>query len=235
MTTTGQERAPACRRGRPGARRVGLFGGTFNPIHLAHLRIAEEVREACALEEVLFLPAADPPHKPIAGATPFRHRLAMVEAAIAGNPGFRSCDIEAQRQGKSFSVDTLELLRAQQPDSDFYFIIGLDSWRDLTSWKEYARLFELANLVVTTRPGIEVGAPLDALPVAVRQEFCYSAAASAIRHRSGHHLVFLTETRLDISSTDIRNKLARGQSIRYLVPDPVASYLTTHGLYRRPA
>ncbi|MDT8441629.1 MAG: nicotinate-nucleotide adenylyltransferase [Desulfuromonadales bacterium] len=235
MAITGQESAPAGRRCLPGVRRVGILGGTFNPIHVAHLRIAEEVREACDLEEILFLPAADPPHKPVAGAVLFRHRLAMVAAAIADHPAFRCSDIEAQRHGKSFSVDTLDLLRARQPDCDFYFIIGLDSWRDLTSWKEYARLFQLANLVVTARPGIEIGDPLALLPVAVRQEFCYSAEASAIRHRSGHLLIFLTETRLDISSTVIRAKLARGESIRYLVPDPVARYLTTHGLYQGPA
>lgn len=218
----------------PYPKRIGILGGTFNPIHLAHLRIAEEVREACHLDQVLFIPAADPPHKPVADAVNFSQRLAMVDTAIADNPAFALSDIESRRRGKSFSVDTLDILRRADPDNDFYFIIGLDSYRDLTSWKQYPRLFQLANLVVTTRPGIHLSAPLDVLPVAVRQEFCYSSGAAEFRHSSGHSLIFLSETRLDISSTVIRHKIVAGESIRYLVPPAVRDYITTHGLYRGP-
>src|SRR5512139_2891676 len=107
--------------------KTGILGGTFNPIHLAHLRIAEEVREACHLDEVLFIPAAIPPHKPAPPATSFADRIAMVRAAIAGNPHFRVSDLEAHRSGKSFSVDTLELLRQADPQGERYFIVGLDS------------------------------------------------------------------------------------------------------------
>ena len=216
------------------SKRVGILGGTFNPIHLAHLRIAEEVREACNLDRVIFIPAADPPHKPIADGVGFGHRLAMVETAIAGHAAFAVSDLEARRQGKSFSVDTLEILRQQTPADQFFFIIGLDSYRDITSWKEYPRLFRLANLVVTTRPGVHIKDPLDILPVAMRGEFCYSAAARSFRHSSGHSLILLKETRLDISSTRIRENVAEGKSIRYLVPDRVIDYITTHGLYFGP-
>ncbi|PLX83542.1 MAG: nicotinate (nicotinamide) nucleotide adenylyltransferase, partial [Desulfuromonas sp.] len=175
-------------------RRIGILGGTFNPIHLAHLRIAEEVREACVLDQVIFIPAADPPHKPIADGVAFGHRLAMVEAAIAGQTSFAVSDLEARRYGKSFSVDTLEILRQQNLTDQLFFIIGLDSYRDIASWKEYPRLFRLANLVVTTRPGVHIKDPLDVLPVAMRGEFCYSAAARSFRHSSGHMLIFLQET-----------------------------------------
>lgn len=212
--------------------KTGILGGTFNPIHLAHLRIAEEVREACALDEVVFIPAATPPHKTVAEAIPFSQRLAMVEAAIADNPHFRASDLEARRAGKSFSVDTLEILRRADPDGERFFIVGLDSFRDIASWKDYSRLFELANLVVTARPGVELPDPLAALPVAVRDNFCYDYQLKKLRHRSGNAVIFLEETRLDISSTLIRRKVAAGESIRYLVPPAVATYIHDHGLYR---
>jgi nicotinate-nucleotide adenylyltransferase len=212
--------------------KTGILGGTFNPIHLAHLRIAEEVREACALDEVVFIPAAAPPHKAVAGAISFAHRLAMIEAAIADNPCFRVSDLENRRQGKSFSVDTLTLLRDADPVGERYFIVGLDSFRDIASWKEYVRLFELAHLVVTARPGVELPDPLVALPVAVRNDFCYDDQLKKLRHCSGNAVIFLEETRLDISSTLIRRKVAAGASIRYLVPPAVADYIDSHELYR---
>jgi len=215
--------------------KTGILGGTFNPIHLAHLRIAEEVREACALDEVLFIPAASPPHKDVAGDILFAHRLAMVAAAIADNPAFRVSDLEARRGGKSFSVDTLEQLRQDDPAGERYFIVGLDSFRDIATWKKFARLFELAHLVVTARPGVELADPLTALPVAVQGEFCYDDQLKNLRHRSGNTVIFLEETRLDISSTLIRRKAAAGESIRYLVSPAVAAYITDHGLYRNMA
>jgi len=212
--------------------KTGILGGTFNPVHLAHLRIAEEVREACRLDSVLFIPAATPPHKQVAGAVAFAHRLAMIEAAIADNPAFLASDLESRRSGKSFSVDTLELLRQADPSGERYFIVGLDSFRDIASWKEYARLFELAHLVVTARPGVDLPDPLAALPVAVQSDFCYDQKLKKLRHRSGNAVIFLEETRLDISSTLIRRKVAAGESIRYLVPPAVAAYIADHGLYQ---
>jgi nicotinate-nucleotide adenylyltransferase len=212
--------------------KTGILGGTFNPIHVAHLRIAEEVRETCALDEVLFIPAAIPPHKPEPPAASFADRLAMVRAAIAGNPCFRASDLEAHRSGKSFSVDTLEILRQDDPQGERYFIVGLDSFRDIATWKEYARLFELAHLVVTARPGVELPDPRAVLPVAVQNDFCYDKKLKKLRHRSGNVVIFLEETRLDISSTLIRHKVAAGESIRYLVPPAVAAYIADHGLYQ---
>lgn len=214
--------------------KTGILGGTFNPIHLAHLRIAEEVREACHLDSILFMPAATPPHKLVADAVTFTHRLAMIEAAIADHPGFQVSDLEARRSGKSFSVDTLDLLRLADPAGERYFIVGLDSFRDIASWKDYTRLFELANLVVTARPGVELPDPLAALPVAVQNDFCYDGKLKNLRHRSGNAVIFLEETRLDISSTLIRRKVAAGESIRYLVPPTVAAYIVDHGLYQSP-
>ncbi len=212
--------------------KLGILGGTFNPIHHAHLRIAEEVREACALDQVLFLPAALPPHKEVAGDTPFAHRLAMVNAAIADNPHFASSDLETRRTGKSYSVHTLEILREERPQDELYFIIGMDSFRDLASWREYPRLFELAHLVVASRPGVETEDPRTLLPIAIRTEFCYNCASKSLRHKSGTSVIFLQETFLDISSTRIRHLVKQGRSVRYLVHPLVNEYIVSHGLYR---
>ncbi len=213
---------------------LGIFGGTFNPIHLAHLRVAEEVREACALDRVLFLPASVPPHKHPGEAVSFAHRCAMVEAAIADHPRFELCSIEGERPGKSYSVDTLALLRERHPQDQFYFIIGLDSFRDLPLWHDYTRLFTLTHIVVAARPGVFSGDPRELLPVAMRGEFCYDCGAKTLSHRSGTTVVFVEETHLDISSTQIRHLVATGRSTRYLIPPTVADYISAQGFYQGP-
>ncbi len=212
--------------------KLGILGGTFNPIHLAHLRIAEEVREACALDQVLFIPAAVPPHKTTAEEIAFAHRLAMVETAISENPYFAVSDIENRRPGKSYSVHTLEALHRERPDDEFYFIIGMDSFRDLESWKDYRRIFELCNLVVAARPGVVVDDPKNLLPIAIMKEFCYNCASKTLRHISGTAVFFVEETFLDISSTRIRQLVGKGHSTRYLIPSAICTYIERHGLYR---
>jgi len=212
--------------------KTGILGGTFNPIHLAHLRIAEEVLQACELDRVLFIPAAQPPHKDVAEQVSFAHRLAMVEVAICDYPNFQSSDLEIQRSGKSFSVDTLDILHRQDQHGEFFFIIGLDSYRDIASWKDYTRLFELSHLVVITRPGVQVSDPFAPLPVAIHKDFCYDVEAKSIQHKTGNNLIFLKETHLDISSTQIRELLANEQSVRHLVPPGVADYIEEHSLYQ---
>lgn len=215
--------------------RLGIFGGTFNPVHLAHLRLAEEARERCGLDRVLFLPAAEPPHKALTGLTPsFAERCAMVALAIADHPAFALSELEAQHPGKNYSVLTLERLRLLHPGSEFYFLIGMDSFRDLSSWWEYRRLFGLTHLVVTRRPGVGDDDLRALLPVAIRSEFCYDSTAKMLVHASGMRIIPLEETYLDISSTGIRNLLAGGRSVRYLIPAPVADYIEQHGLYRGP-
>jgi len=212
--------------------KTGILGGTFNPIHLAHLRIAEEAQQEFRLDRVLFIPAAEPPHKEIADEASFAHRLAMVERAIIGYPSFQASDLEIRRSGKSFSVDTLEILQREDPAGERFFIIGLDSYRDIASWKDFTRLFSLCHLVVTTRPGVAIENPLEPLPVAIREDFCYDSHAGKILHKSGNYVFFLSETQLDISSTQVRQRLIEGQSVRQLVPPSVADYIEKHGLYR---
>ena len=211
--------------------RIGLFGGTFNPIHIGHLRSAEEVREAQGLDRVLFIPSASPPHKRGDGVVPAAHRLAMVRLAIAGNPRFRVSTIEIERGGPSFSVDTLRALRARRPRARFAFILGLDAFREIATWKSYRSLFALCDLIVTSRPPARAPALRAAIPVAVRQEFCYHRASRTLEHRTGNQIVFQRLSDLDISASALRARLHDGSSIRYLVPTSVERYIARHGLY----
>jgi nicotinate-nucleotide adenylyltransferase len=212
--------------------KTGILGGTFNPIHLAHLGIAEESLQALKLDRVVFIPAAKPPHKDVAEEVSFVHRLAMVEAAIKDNPAFEASDLEVRRRGKSFSVDTLNILKQQDPDGERFFIIGQDSYRDIASWKDFRKLFSLSHLVVITRPGVAINDPLAPLPVAMHGEFCYDDQAEKLRHQSGNYVFFLKETCLDISSSQIRERLSKGQSVKGMIPPAVATYIESHGLYR---
>jgi nicotinate-nucleotide adenylyltransferase len=213
----------------PPTRRVGIFGGTFNPIHLGHLRSAEEVREAQHLDRVLFVPSATPPHKPRYGLVSAEHRLAMVRLAIAGNPYFEVSTIEIDRPGRSYSVDTLRALRAEMPGVSFVFIMGLDAFREIDTWKEYERVFELADLVVTSRPPLGEPDLRRALPVAVRARVCYPD--KQLEHRRENRIIFQPVSDLNISASAIRQRCRRGLSIRYLVPAAVERYITRHGLY----
>lgn len=211
--------------------KVGIIGGTFNPIHYAHLRIAEEVRERLALEQVLFIPAATPPHKPLTGDVTFAQRLAMVELAIADQPAFAVSDIEGKRSGKSYSIDTLREMRALHPADEFFFIIGSDSFLELGLWYQYAAIFASCHLVVVERPGARVTALDRALPPAVADEFQYYADERLLVHRSGHRVLYQTGIPLDISSSAIRGLARQKRSLRYLLPPAVEQYILEQRLY----
>jgi nicotinate-nucleotide adenylyltransferase len=211
--------------------RVGIFGGTFNPIHLAHLRSAEEVREVQRLDRILFVPSATPPHKRHDGIAPAAQRLAMVRLAIAGNPHFRVSTIEIDRRGRSYSVDTLRSLRERMPAVEFAFIMGLDAFREISTWKEYRSIFRLCDVIVTSRPAVEGALLPAALPVAVRAEFCYRPRIKQLEHSTGNRVIFQRISDLDISASSIRQRLRRGLSIRYLVPASVEGYIARQRLY----
>jgi nicotinate-nucleotide adenylyltransferase len=214
------------------APRLGIFGGTFDPIHLAHLRCAEEAREALSLDRILFIPSASPPHKNGAFASG-ADRLAMVRRAITGHPRFRASSIELDRSGRSYSIDTLHALRQRFPEpTKFVFLLGLDAFREIGTWKRYEELFSLADFAVLSRPPYRITSPRALLPVAARRHFCYGPNRRMLVHTSGNRIAFLAVTALDISASNIRQRARRGHSIRYLVPSSVASYLDRHQLYR---
>jgi nicotinate-nucleotide adenylyltransferase len=208
-------------------RRVGLFGGTFNPVHLAHLRAAEEMREQLQLDRVDFVLSAVPPHKPGDQIASVADRRRMLELAIADHPAFALNDVETRREGRSYSVDTVRECHAREPDARFTFIVGADAYRDIESWKEFADLFALCDVAVMTRPGVAADAP----PIAIASAFRYLERSGTYQHRSGHTLSFLQVTALMISASDIRGRRAAGQSIRWLVTDAVDAYIRGHDLY----
>lgn len=210
------------------ATRVGLYGGTFDPVHTGHLRAAEEVAEACGLDRVEFVLAATPPHKPAGAVGPVEHRRRMLELALDGNPRFAVNWCELDRPGRSYSVDTIRATQAADPDAHLTFILGSDAFAEIETWKDYATLFGLADVCVMARPGSPVARP----PIAVENAFCYDPLRGVYAHRSGRDLRFLPITALMISASDIRRRRALGASIRYLVPDAVRTYVETHQLYR---
>jgi nicotinate-nucleotide adenylyltransferase len=211
--------------------KIGLMGGTFNPIHCGHLRIAEEALKLCGLDRVLFIPAADPPHKPLAGEVPFAVRCEMVRMAIAGDSAFELSELEGDREGKSYSIDTIELFRRQRSADSLYFIIGSDSFFEIGLWHRYAEIFRSCNLIVVERPGRPVAKPLEALPVAIRGEFDYNENLCRLQHESGQHVHILKGRPLDISSTEIRCLVAAGSPITNLVPPVVEAYIKDQRIY----
>lgn len=212
--------------------KIGILGGTFNPVHIAHLRIAEEVRERFELERIIFVPAATPPHKPLAGDLPFAIRHRMVGMAIAGNPSFTVSEIEGKRAGKSYSIDTIHAFRAKYPDDELFFVIGSDSFRDIGTWWKYADIFALCNIVVVERPDAVVLSICSSLPLDILHEFSYFDAEKRLAHRAGYSVYYVEGIPLNISSTAIRRLVRLERSIRYLVPEEVEHFIKEHGLYK---
>jgi nicotinate-nucleotide adenylyltransferase len=212
--------------------KIGLFGGTFDPIHWGHLRSAEEVSETFGLDRVYFIPAALPPHKRGQTMTAARDRLRMVRLAVARNPKFSVSTAEISRPGISYSIDTIREFAATLNKGDvLYFIIGLDAFREIRTWKDFAAIFPLCNFIVTSRPGSKEKDPLKGTGVAVKKLFCYDFKQKNYRHRSGTRVYFDELTDIAISASEIRALVKEGKSIRYLVPSEVENYIKRRALY----
>lgn len=212
--------------------KTGLMGGTFNPIHNAHLKIAGEAQAVCGLDRVFFIPAGDPPHKALAGDVPFDLRCRMVDLAISDYSTFKLSRIEGEREGKSYSIDTIRAFRAQSPQDELYFIIGGDSFLEIGLWHSYAAIFRECSLIVVERPGHMIMNPHGALPFAIQGEFRYDEESRRLVNDSGHSVHFVNGTPQDISSTEIRRLSAAGSSITHLVPPGVAAYISQQRIYR---
>jgi nicotinate-nucleotide adenylyltransferase len=203
---------------------VGLFGGTFDPVHVAHLRIAEEVREAFSLERIYFVPAWIQPLKRTSGGADAFDRVHMLEMATRDNALFRTSKVEIRRGGVSYSIDTLRLFSRRF--DDLYFLVGLDAFCDIGLWKGCDELFRYANFVVMVRPGRRVEGLPESLKEKVRM-----VDSSTWEHVLGKRIYLHNITQLDVSSTRIRELMNEGKSIRYLVPRQVERYITERGLY----
>lgn len=197
--------------------RLGVFGGTFDPIHNGHLFIAEEAAEELGLDRMLIVPARDPPHRQAEPSASAEDRLAMVKLAIAGNPRFEASRIELERDGPSYTVDTLAALRERHADTEIVFIIGMDSVPELPRWHDPEGILRLAHLVAVQRGGREL-ADLSAL--------------EGVLPSAKGRVTLISHQGLEISATDVRQRLEEGRSVRYLVPDRVIEYIQSRGLYR---
>lgn len=198
--------------------KLGILGGTFDPIHYGHLIAAQEVLWALGLEQVLFVPAGVPPHKPGAVVSPAHHRVAMVELAVRGNPSFVVSRVDVDRPGPAYSVDMVRLLQEERgPEVEFYFIVGLDSLNEILSWHDPQRLISLAMLAVVMRPGYPMPdlARLERSVPGISQRVC-----------------FVPMPEIGISSSDLRHRVAIDQPIRYQLPEAVEAYIYRQGLYR---
>jgi nicotinate-nucleotide adenylyltransferase len=218
-----------------------VFGGSFNPIHFGHLLVADDIAETLALDRVLFVPAATPPHKPAAELAPAAHRFEMARLAIAEHPRFEVSDVELRRSGPSYTVDTLEALR---PRGDLHLIIGSETFLDLLSWREPRRVAGLARLVVVPRTGITFDGDSEPAQKVLSElglgRFTISGGpdmAPALPPTADERKdpVLVGAASLPISGSDLRKRAREGRSLAYRMPAVVAAYIREHGLYRDPA
>ena len=217
--------------GRSGPR-LGILGGTFDPIHYGHLRLAEEVGESLNLEHVYLIPAALPPHKGQRRVSPFQHRFEMTRIASVESPLLKVLDLEARREGFSYSIETLKIFHDMvQPDLDLHFVLGMDAFLEIETWKDFRNLFNYAHFVVIQRPGFPSDILESFLPT-LGVSFAKKDPGNRFVGPSGYEVIPMEATLMDISSTKIREKIASGKSIRFLVPEAVRSYIDNNHLYR---
>lgn len=194
--------------------RLGIMGGTFDPIHYGHLFVAEESRVRFQLSRVVFIPNGTPPHKQGCAVTSAQHRFAMTEIATASNPYFECSRIEMERSGPSYTIDTLERLHEEHPNAEMFTITGIDAIAEILTWRRHAEVIQKSGFIAATRPGFDMKFLSDRLPESYLSK-----------------IAVIGSTSLGISSTDIRTRVGAGLPIRYLTPDGVAEYIKEHRLY----
>jgi len=219
--------------------KIGLFGGTFNPIHFGHLRAALEVREGCGLDRVLLIPAAVPPHKESGALASAADRLRMIELAVEGEPGITVSDVEIRRAGPSFTVDTVRHFHRELPaGTDIFLIVGLDAFLEIDTWKSFRELLALVPVIVISRPdathrsaGSEREAVADFIRSRVSPPRTLSGDSAGFSAEGVRGVTLFPVTALDVSSSRVRDLAAAGRSIRFLVPEPVRQHIKARGLY----
>ncbi len=213
--------------------RLGLFGGTFNPIHIGHLRAAVEVREAFDLDKLLLIPSACPPHKNVRNIASAEDRLEMVRLAVQGVPQIEVTDVELVRSGPSYTIETLRHFRDQLgPQGTIHFLVGQDAFSEITTWKSYHQLFATAHFIVMARPGSKVESLESFVHTHVSKDYKYDETSCRYMHPRWHSIYCFKITHLDISATQTRNWIRQGRSVRFLIPDSVEGFIKKKGLYR---
>jgi len=219
-------------------KRLGIFGGTFNPIHLGHLRVAVEILEFFDLDRIEFIPSAQPPHKFQSNIVPASHRLCMTQLAIRSFPFFHCSDIEVQRQGLSYTIDTIREIRLLYPnDVQFYYLIGLDAFLAIHTWKSYEMLFNEIPFIVMSRPDKDEYVKncdhlIAYIQKTISKDYFYVDQKKCIQHSQKQSIYYCQVTALDISASQIRALIENGQAIDYLMPESVADYIHDKKLYQ---
>jgi nicotinate-nucleotide adenylyltransferase len=218
--------------------KLGLLGGSFNPVHDGHLAIARHTREALELDQILFIPTGHPPHKPNGGLAPAQDRYEMVRLAIAPDSAFTISDVEIRRPGKSYSIDTIRQLQQEYgPDIQLFFLIGLDAFLDFPSWRDPRTLLELCSFVVLSRPGLSFRSlsTVSLLPPIPYPSLADLDAGRVFRIEAqigGQRLICLKQPPCPISASDIRARIRQGLPVANLLPPLVESYILRHHLYQ---
>lgn len=214
------------------ALRLGILGGTFDPIHLGHLRSAEEIGEKLDLTKVYLIPSASPPHKTGSPVSAFEDRLTMTRAAAAHSPRLDALDLEGKRPGLSYSIETLREFRSMfGEDAALFFILGTDAFLEIDTWKSYRELFAYAHFVIIHRPGVERQA-LQPVFEDLKVRPCRNGSENEYSAPSGKRIMLMSTTLMDISSTGIRHRIRNHRSIRFLVPESVRTFIQEKGLYQ---
>ena len=212
--------------------KIGILGGTFDPVHLGHLRTAEEIGQELGLEKVYLIPSASPPHKTSEPVAPFHHRLTMAQLAVGDSYLLEVLDLEGKRPGFSYSIETLrEFHHIFSPDPELYFILGIDAFLEIKTWKEYEKLFCYAHFVIIERAGFHPR-DLEVFLLNIGLNVRKTKRPDVLDVTSGNTVILKTPTLMDISSTRIRKWAANGKSIRFLLPERVMNYIMEKGLYR---
>ncbi len=220
-------------------KKIGLFGGTFNPIHLGHLTVARDVKEGFDLDKIWLIPAAIPPHKQMKQLAEASDRLEMIRLSIADNPNFSVSDVELKRSGPSYTIDTVDYFKAIFPrETHLYLIVGMDAFLDIDLWKSFRELFQVIPFIVMSRPGAVKGELEkkdkiinDLLVTKVSPEYHFESAQNAFYHPNKQAVFIFEVTPVDISATMVRKNRSQGRSIASLVPDKVKEYIESRGLY----
>jgi nicotinate-nucleotide adenylyltransferase len=218
---------------------IGLFGGTFNPVHFGHLRAALEVKEGFELDEVILIPAALPPHKLPGEVADAGDRLHMLNLALEDAPGLKLSDVELRRAGPSYTIDTIQYFKRTLPaDTRIYLIMGLDAFLEIDTWKSYSELLIQVPFIVINRPRAGIGADgfrwkvlQDYLKSKISADYAFSESQDGFHAKNKQPIYVLEVTALDISSTEVRKLVKKGRSIGYLVPQKVAEFIKSKGIY----
>jgi nicotinate-nucleotide adenylyltransferase len=219
--------------------RIGLFGGTFNPIHHGHLRAVLEVKEGFPLDECYLIPVAIPPHKTTDDMASGDNRLEMIREAVSGHSGLSACDVELNRSGPSYTIDTVKYLKKSLPEDTLLFLIlGIDAFLEIDTWNSYRELLQTIPFIVIARPDNESCNETEHwqtlkefLKTKISADYCYSESKACFSHHQLQPVFNYSVTMLDISSSKIREMIRNGCSVRFLVPDKVEALINSKGLY----